>query len=153
MRIAIAKIFQETDTFNPVPFGLQDFERFGITYGQEIIDRSRGVGEIGGFVLVAEAQPHPVELIPIICATSWAGGRWTSEAMEFLKGKLISGLDGALPVDGVLLSLHGAMASEDIDDAAGHLLSAVRHLVGNDIPVVTSLDHHANITKAIIDIV
>ena len=151
MRIAIAKIFQETDTFNPVPFGLQDFERFGITYGQEIIDRSRGVGEIGGFVSVAEAQPHAVELVPIICATSWAGGRWTSEAMEFLKGKLISGLDGALPVDGVLLSLHGAMASEGIDDAAGHLLSAVRHLVGDDVPVVASLDHHANITKAMVE--
>ncbi len=151
MRIAIAKIFQETDTFNPVSFGLQDFERFGITYGQEIIDRSRGVGEIGGFVSVVEAQPEPVELIPIISATSWAGGRWTSEAMEFLKGKLISGLDGALPVDGVLLSLHGAMASEGIDDAAGHLLSAVRHLVGDDIPVVASLDHHANITRAMIE--
>ena len=151
MKVAIAKIFQETDTFNPKPFTLDDFKRFGVYFGDTILDRFRGVGELGGFIEAAESDPDDIELIPIICATSWAGGRWTSDAMDFLKDSLLTGLNGILPVDGVLISLHGAMASEDVDDASGYLLSAIRAAIGNDTPLVCTLDHHANLTSLMVE--
>lgn len=151
MKVAIAKIFQETDTFNPKPFTLDDFKRFGVYFGDTILDQFRGVGEIGGFIEAAESDPDDIELIPIICATSWAGGRWTSEAMDFLKDSLLTGLNGILPVDGVLISLHGAMASEYVDDASGYLLSAIRTAIGDNIPMVCTLDHHANLTSLMVE--
>lgn len=151
MKVAIAKIFQETDTFNPKPFTLDDFKRFGVYFGEAILDRFRGVGELGGFIEAAETDLDDIELIPIICATSWAGGRWTSEAMDTLKGSLLTGLEEAMPLDGVLISLHGAMSSEDVDDASGHLLAAIRRMVGNEIPLVCTLDHHANLTRLMVD--
>ena len=150
MRIAIAKIFQETNTFNPVPFKLEDFERFGIYFGEMIIDKFRGVGELGGFINVCEEQGESVEMFPLICATSWAGGRWTSRAMNYLEEELLGEFEKILPVDGVLISLHGSMASEDVDDASGHILSIIRKKIGDEIPLVATLDHHANVTKQMV---
>ena len=150
MRIAIAKIFQETNTFNPVPFKLEDFERFGIYFGEMIIDKFRGVGELGGFINVCEEQGESVEMFPLICATSWAGGRWTSRAMNYFEEELLGEFEKIVPVDGVLISLHGSMASADVDDASGHLLAIVRKKIGDEIPLVATLDHHANITKQMV---
>jgi microcystin degradation protein MlrC len=151
MKIAIAKIFQETDTFNPKPFTLDDFKRFGVYFGEDIFDQFSSVGELGGFIQAAEADTDDIELIPIIGATSWAGGRWTSEAMDFLKGSLLAGLEKAMPLDGVLISLHGAMSSDAVDDASGYLLTAIRTLIGDEIPLVCTLDHHANLTNRMVD--
>jgi microcystin degradation protein MlrC len=151
MKVAIAKIFQETDTFNPKPFTLDDFKRFGVYFGEDIVDQFSGVGELGGFIQAAEADSDDIELIPILGATSWAGGRWTSEAMEFLKGSLLAGLEQAMPLDGMLISLHGAMASENVDDASGYLLTAIRTLIGGEIPLVCTLDHHSNLTNRMVE--
>lgn len=150
MKVAIAKIFQETDTFNPNPFTLDDFRRFGVYFGDTILDQFRGVGELGGFIDAAETDPDDIELIPIICATSWAGGRWTSEAMDFLKGSLLTGLKQIMPIDGVLISLHGAMASDEVDDVGGYLLADIRTIIGPEIPIVCTLDHHANLTRRMV---
>ena len=150
MRIAIAKIFQETDTFSPVLYTLDDFQRFGIFYGEEILERFKDIGELGGFISVAQTQPETITLLPIINATAWAGGRLKSEAFQFLSDSLINGLEKAEPFDGILLSLHGAMCAEDIDDCVGYLLGEIRRNIGQDIPIIVTLDHHANITKEII---
>lgn len=151
MRIAIAQIAQETDTFNPVPTGLEDFELRGLYFGGEILQKMRGVREIGGFLAAAEEEASEVEPLPIVRAAATSGGRVTAEALEFFEEKLVSGLRKAQPVDGLFLSMHGAAASEKVDDVEGCLLAAVRGVIGDDVPVVVPLDHHANITKLIIE--
>ncbi len=80
-----------------------------------------------------------------------SGGRVTAEALESFEASLISGLETNLPLDGVLLSMHGASASEMVDDLEGYLLAAARRVVGKDTPIVVTLDHHANITRQIIE--
>jgi microcystin degradation protein MlrC len=151
MRIAIAQIAQETDTFNPVPTGLEDFELRGLYFGGEILQKMRGVREIGGFLAAAEEEASEIEPLPIVRAAATSGGRVTAEALEFFEEKLVSGLRKAQPVDGLFLSMHGAAASEKVDDVEGYLLAAVRGVIGDDVPVVVPLDHHANITKLIIE--
>lgn len=151
MRIAIAQIAQETDVFNPVPTGLKDFELGGLYFGEEILEKMPGVGEIGGFLVAAEEKEGEVEPLPIIRARSMSGGRVTVEALEFFEEKLVSGLRKVQPVDGVFLSMHGAAASEKVDDVEGYLLAAVRGVIGDDVPLVVPLDHHANITRLIIE--
>jgi microcystin degradation protein MlrC len=91
-----------------------------------------------------------VELFPILRALGHAGGRVEKKAVEFFKEKLIDGLNKAMPLDGMFLSLHGAAAAEHTDDMEGYLLEAIRSVVGPDLPIVVTLDHHANITKKMV---
>ncbi|KAG1186178.1 hypothetical protein G6F35_014707 [Rhizopus arrhizus] len=63
---------------------------------------------------------------------------------------ILQGLSVAMPLDGVYLDLHGAMVTEHLDDGEGELLKRVRELVGPHVPVVASLDLHANVTRAMV---
>jgi len=152
MKIAIAQVQQETNTFSPVPCTLKDFEENGLYYDTNFLDKMKGKAEIGAFLDVVEEEGIEVELIPILRALASSGGRIETKALEFFKEKLASGLKKALPLDGIFLSLHGAASTEKLDDMEGYLLSVVRNVVGPQIPIVVTLDHHANITKQMIEL-
>ncbi len=151
MRIAIAEVAQETDSFSPLVADRSDFKAYGLYFGNEILERMRGVGPIGGFLEVVAEQTEPIELLPIIRAWGSAGGTITAKTLDFLTERLVTGLKQSLPLDAVFLSLHGAAASEREDDVEGHVLQAVREVVGRDIPVVVAFDHHANITRRMVE--
>ena len=84
MRIAIAQIVQETNTFSPIVSRLTDFKQGGLHFGAEILDKMRGVGEIGGFLAAAE-EASDVEPLPIVRAAAMSGGRLTDETLEFFE--------------------------------------------------------------------
>ncbi|MDA1049588.1 MAG: M81 family metallopeptidase [Planctomycetota bacterium] len=147
MRIAVAEIAQETDSFSPLVTDLSDFETYGLFYGEELIERMRGVGPIGGMLEVVAEQSEQVELVPIVRGWASAGGTISAETIDFLVRRLVDGLREALPLDAIFLSLHGAASSELDDDVEGYVLEAVREVVGNDVPIVCPLDHHANVTQ------
>jgi microcystin degradation protein MlrC len=146
MRIAIAEISQETDTFSPVLTGLIEFEQNGLFFGDEILGKMQGVGTLGGFLTLSGAR-RDLQLVPLLRAQAMPSGRLTAATFDFLKERLVVGLERELPVDGVFLSLHGAASAQQADDVEGQLLHAVRQVVGPQVPVVAALDHHANITK------
>ena len=150
MRIAVAEIAQETDSFSSLTADLTDFESYGLYFGAEILQRMPGVGPIGGFLEIAAGQTAPVTILPIVRAFGSAGGTITAETFAFLVDKLVEGLKQSLPLDGVFLSLHGAAASTHEDDVEGALLQAARNVVGDKIPIVVALDHHANITQRMV---
>lgn len=151
-RIAIAQVKQETNTFTPVPCTLEDFKQVGLYYESDFLVKFRKIGEIGGFLDALEEDGMDVELFPILRALGHAGGRVETGAVEFFKEKLVAGLTKAMPLDGMFFSLHGAASAEGIDDMEGYLLEAVRSVVGEKVPIVVTLDHHANITKTMIDL-
>lgn len=151
MRIAVAEIGQETDSFSPLVADRSDFEAYGLYFGDEVLTRMQGVGPIGGFLEVVAEEKSPITLLPIMRAWGSAGGTITAATLDFLTERLVSGLQKSLPVDGVFLSLHGAAASEREDDVEGHILHAVRNLVGRDVPVVVAFDHHANVTRRMVE--
>ncbi len=151
MRIAVAEVAQETDSFSPLIADRSDFEAYGLYFGDEILERMRGVGPIGGFLEIAAQQTEPVDLRPIIRAWGSAGGTITAETLDYLTEQLATGLKKSLPLDAVFLSLHGAAASAKDDDVEGHVLQAVREVVGRDVPVVVAFDHHANITRRMVE--
>jgi len=148
IRIVTGGIAQETNTFQWQPTTLEDFQTgsSGIHRGQEILDLD-GTGTIYGGI-VAEARRQGVELIPTTYAHAVPGGRVTRHAFETLKREILDGIRAALPIDGVLLGIHGAMALEDEDDGEGPLIAAVRELVGPDVPIVAPLDLHTNLSDA-----
>ena len=111
MRIALAEFAQETDSFSPLVADLSDFEAYGLYFGDEILQRMRGVGPLGGFLEVAGQRPEPVVVLPIMRAWGSAGGTIATETLDYLTERLLTDLKQALPVDAVFLSLHGAAAA------------------------------------------
>jgi len=150
MRIALIHVGQETNDFNPLPTTLRDYASFGIFEGPEILRRFRGMGQIGGYIAAVEASGLPVETVPIVRGWAVAGGRINREAYDFFDQKIRQGLRAAGPLDGVALQLHGACASEDMDDVEGAQLQACRDVLGEGIPIVLGLDHHANVTRKMV---
>ncbi len=151
MKIAIAEIGQETDSFNPIPTTLEFFENYGLHFGEKILDMTKDVGLLGGFLDIAQEQPETLELVPIIRAWAGASGPITTDTLEYFEEKLVTGIQNALPLDGIFLGLHGAAASHKDDDLEGYLLESLRKAVGPQIPIVSPLDHHANITRRMVE--
>lgn len=150
MRIAIAEIGQETDTFSPLDTDLELFRSHGLFHGDEIVEVIKSEGMFGAFLDVAAKQSDSFELFPIIRAWAGAGGWITNETLEYFEKCLIEGLKKALPLDGFFFAQHGAASAYKDDDVEGYLLDAVRDVIGPDVPIVTPLDHHANITERIV---
>lgn len=151
VNIALAQVKQESNTFSPVLCELNDFLREGLYFGEEIIEHLGDKGEIGGFMERAKMEQMDFELFPILRARSTASGRIKQDVFEFFVERLKSGLEHIPPIDMLFLTLHGAAASEKEDDVEGALLQAARTVIGEQVPIVATFDHHANITRRIIE--
>lgn len=153
MRIVTGGIAQETNTFQRELTSLADFNQPGfgiIARGDEILDYAN-TGTVYGGVL-SEAEALGVELLLTTYGGVNPGGRVSREAFDLLRDEIVAGIKAAMPVDGVLLVLHGAMALEDHDDAEGSLLAAVREVVGPELPVVAPLDLHTNLSEEMVEL-
>jgi microcystin degradation protein MlrC len=87
-----------------------------------------------------------VDLLPLLCARAQPSGIVEQQSFETMLRWFLERLQQVLPVDGVLLDLHGAMVTEQHEDAEGAFIEAVRKVVGPELPIVVTLDLHANIT-------
>ena len=150
MRIATGGIQHETNTFATTPTTLADFERESdcgpdFLGGETLLRMFRGTGTVhGGYLEAAEALD--IELLPLLCVRAQPGGIVSQKAFQTLLGVFLERLRAVLPVDGVVLDLHGAMVSQEHADAEGVFIAAVRQLVGPQLPLFSTLDLHANIT-------
>ncbi len=150
-RILIAGYQHETNTFAP---SLADWAAFNtgeafpaFVRGQAMVDLLTGVNiPMGGFM--DEARRLQWTLVP----SAWAGASpssyVTQDAFERISQAIIDDVRAALAqgLDGVYLDLHGAAVAEHADDSEGELIARIRQLVGPQVPIVGSLDLHANVT-------
>lgn len=135
---------QETNTFNPMLTSLQDFG------GADGILQKKDFSDLRSYNLAyyeVLRSRSDVNVIPTVAAWAQPWGPCQRSAHEHIKGEILRVCRESGRVDGVLLSLHGAMALEDDDDAEGDLLEALRQLLGPDVPIHIVLDLHANITE------
>ncbi|RLT06587.1 MAG: M81 family peptidase [Planctomycetota bacterium] len=148
-KILIAECKQEVSTFNPHFSGYGDF---GIRRGRELIDYHRTVrNEIGGALTVFDAVSD-VETIPAYSAFFISsGGTLAKAAWERIAGEFLDAIRTAPPVDGVYFCMHGAMASEEELDPEGWLLAETRKILGDEIPIVVSLDLHGILTDRMVE--
>ena len=94
-----------------------------------------------------------IEPIPTLYADAFASGMPSRAAFETLLAELAARIENAAPVDGVVLTLHGAMAAEGHPDAEATIARQVRAVVGPHVPIAVTLDFHANIGQAMVDAV
>jgi microcystin degradation protein MlrC len=98
----------------------------------------------GGFL--DGAREHGLDLDLLMWTFATPGGTVRQDAYQYMRDLLLRRMKEAGKCDGVLLHLHGAMVSEGIEDVEGDLLAGVREAVGPDVPIVVTLDLHANVT-------
>src|SRR5688572_8943735 len=144
MRIAVGSLLQGTNTFAPTPTRLEHFQ---IAEDDELLEHAaRERTEVAGFL--DAVREGGAGFVPLLGGWAVSYGRIVRDDYENLIGRLLTRLREAGPVDGVLLALHGAWAAEGFDSADGELLWRVRLAVGDGVPVVASLDMHANLSRA-----
>ena len=148
-RIAIAGFQHETNCFGQSKAGLAEFEMAdswpAMLRGRQVISETQGMNlPISGFIDAAKAAGY--EIIPILWCAAEPSAHVTDVAFEAITSMILDGLRDAGPLDGVYLDLHGAMVTESLADGEGELLRRVRARIGENIPLVASLDLHANIS-------
>jgi microcystin degradation protein MlrC len=148
-RILIAECKQEVSTFNP---HLSQYSDFKVRKGQELLAYHRTVrNEIGGALSVLEGM-RDLELSPTYSACFiTSGGTLSSPAWHRIASEFIDEIQAAPPVDGVYLCMHGAMAAEDELDPEGFLIERIRQSLGDDVPIVVSLDLHGILTDRMVE--
>jgi len=146
LRIAIGSIMTECNHLGGTPTDIERFKLYQLQYGQEVLEAP--TGSVGG--MVQAVREEGAEILPLIVATTCPGGPLTSACYRQLKTELLQSLQAAMPVDGVLLSLHGSATVEDVGDLEGDLLSSVREFVGDDVPIAATLDPHGHVTELMV---
>ncbi len=150
MRIVVAGFEHETNTFAPTKADRRAFELGGgwpgMVSGPALFKAVEGANiPAAGFIRAAQAAGHT--LLPTTWCAASPSAHVTRDAYEHISALILEQMAAALPADAVYLDLHGAMVAEHLDDGEGELIARVRRLVGDGIPIVVSLDLHANVTE------
>ena len=136
----------ETNTFSKLPTTLDDYRRRWLIEGEAMIERFRGTrNEIGGYI--DSVDKYRWQPVWAVAANATPSGTLTRETWETIRDMILGAARKAGRLDGICLSLHGAMVTATEDDAEGALLEALRGIVGPDVPIVATLDLHANATE------
>ena len=153
-RIAVGAFLHETNTFAPTKATYQDFVHGGgwpsMAHGADVLKVMRNINVgLAGFVEAAEANGW--ELVPTISAAASPSAHVTRDAFERVMKEMVDGIAAAGPIDAVYLDLHGAMVTEHYDDGEGEILARVRKVIGKDLPLIASLDLHANVSPEMVE--
>ena len=145
-RIAVGSILTESNGWVARTTELEDFERTEFRRGNEILEGSTGV--VGGMLRLL--RQRNVEVLPLISASACPGGLLSSHCYRHLRGEFMEALRRLAAPDAVLIGLHGATSTVDLQDPEGDILETTRELVGPEVPVVATLDLHAHVTEKMV---
>jgi microcystin degradation protein MlrC len=157
-RIAVGGMQHETNTFAPSKASYRMFEQGGgwpgVCHGQAMLDKIAGANiPAEGAVQALRTAGHQV--IPLAWAAASPSAQVTDDAFERIVGSLVEQLQEAVihgGLDGVYLDLHGAMVTESHDDGEAEILRRVREVIGARVPLVASLDSHANVSQEMVSL-
>src|SRR3954447_7999903 len=153
-RVAVGGFLHETNTFAPTRAVWEAFVHGGgwppMREGAELLEKMRGINVgMAGFVPAAEANGW--QLLPTIWCAASPSAHVTKDAYERVAEKIVGRIAAAGAIDAVYLDLHGAMVAEHLDDGEGEIIARVRNVIGPDLPLVVSLDLHANVTPLMVE--
>jgi microcystin degradation protein MlrC len=150
MRIGIIALLQESNTFIGQPTTLGHFEQELLATGEAVRERLAGTHhEVAG--MFHALKEHSEEAVPIFAARAVPFGVIEAAAIERLLATMFRELDKAGKLDGILVAPHGATVSETYSDVDGHWLGELRRRVGPDVPIIGTLDPHANLSPAMVE--
>ena len=146
MRLFTATLATETNTFSPLPTSLENYrESVFLRPGEHPTDAPR-MCTAPLFVGRARAKAEGFELIEGSCFAASPAGTTNRADYEAMRDEILDQLKAALPVDGLLLGLHGAMVAHGYDDVEGDIIERARALVGPKCVIGVELDPHCHLT-------
>lgn len=148
MRIAIGAMKHESNTFTRLMTGIEAFDP---VVGEAVFEDLEWTerGATAGFLDAMESRD--VDYVPTSFGRSLPSGTVEASAYERLSGGIVEGVRDADDLDAVYVDLHGSMFAEGEPDPEGDLLTRLRAVVGDDTPIVASLDMHATVTDRMVD--
>ncbi|MCQ6562346.1 M81 family metallopeptidase [Paenibacillus mendelii] len=155
MRILTGGILQESNTFSSKKSTMDDFRQLCFAVGEQL-EQLKVVNEVRGFYDVAKEEG--AELVPTLFCSAVSSGSFRGEAFTELKELLALKVRESLAasgglIDAAIFAFHGAMVAEGCDDADGELIAVIRKEIGDQVPLIITLDAHANITRKIVQAV
>jgi microcystin degradation protein MlrC len=149
MRIAIAGLMHESNTFAPQPADRQRFVEGSWTTGNAMLPVWRDAHhEMGGFIEGAERFDY--ELLPTVMAWATPAGPVTDGVLDEVTDRIIADCRKH-PIDGLFIALHGAMVTTSHPSADTEVLRRLREALGPDLPIIATLDFHGNVSPAMAD--
>jgi microcystin degradation protein MlrC len=147
MRLITGGIMHETHTFSAEPTTLESLSV--VARGEELLAFAGRNHSLGG--VIDGCRERGIELAPAFFADGVSTGVPDRQTFETLAGELCERIAAALPADGIVLTLHGAMVADGFPDAEDEIARRVRDLLGPQVPIAVTLDLHANIGQAMVD--
>ena len=145
MRIFSACLAQETNTFSPMATSHRSFlEQQAWRPGEHPAEPTMQTAAF--WVARERAAAEGFTFLPGSCFWAMPGGLASRDAYEAMRDEILGQLAAALPVDGVVLGLHGAMVAQGYENCEGDLLERIRHLVGPEAVIGVELDLHCHLT-------
>lgn len=146
MRIFTASLATETNTFSPVPTDLHSFKAAFYAGPGDHPDTPTLCSSV---VPILRRRAKKDGLTVIEGTSCWAepAGLIQRQTYEFLRDTILDELRAALPVDGVILGLHGAMVAQGYDDPEGDFLEHIRSIVGPSVLIAAEFDPHSHLTS------
>ena len=138
MRVVVGMLHTETNTFSPVKTRREDFE---VLRGQDVLDR---------IAVTPFLRKAGVDIVPTLYANALPSGITEKKTYLEFRNEITSSISHEKNIDGVWLYLHGAMEVEDIGSAEADLVSEIRRIVGDKVPIALALDLHANLTDTLV---
>lgn len=146
MRIFTASLATETNTFSPLPTDRRSFEAaFYAGPGQHPDTPTLCSSPV--LILRRLGKREGFEVVEGTSCWAEPAGLIQRQAYEGLRDEILGQLQAALPVDGVVLGLHGAMVAQGYDDPEGDLLARIRALIGPDVVLAAEFDPHSHLTR------
>jgi microcystin degradation protein MlrC len=150
MKTFIAVLGTETNTFSPMPTGWQTFEDTLLYYGDATQQPPNWFTE-PLFVWRKATEQLQGQVVESVAAFAQPAGITARPVYESLRDRLLADLKAALPVDMILLAMHGAMVADGYDDCEGDILVRVRELAGPDTTIGAELDLHCSVTAEMLN--
>ncbi len=145
MKLFVAGMAHETNTFSPLPTSKRAFEELMVRpkTGQGL-DRMKDAFGYKDFIRMGEQSQ--MQVTKSLFCMAQPSAPTVQKDYEELRDEILDDLKAAMPVDMVLLMLHGAQMAQGYDDCEGDIVEKVRAIVGPDVPIGMELDLHANVT-------
>ncbi len=147
MKIVIAMMKHETNTFSPIVTDWERFENWGAYFGQKALEKYENTGmPMAAYIDLAKKAGS--DIVTPVAAEAMPSGIVTADAYDRLSNAILESIDAGC--DLALLDLHGAMVSEQTMDGEGTLLERIR-LLSPGLPIAVTCDFHSNLTRKMVD--
>lgn len=151
IKLFCASLGTESNTFAPIPTSRRSFEETAYISGARQNRNEVPAPSGPARVLRKRAPDEGWDVVYGVFAFAQPGGVTTRSTYESLRDELLADLQCALPVDGVILGLHGAMVATEYDDCEGDILQRIRSIVGPDTVIGAVLDPHAHLSDTMLE--